>query len=102
MRDAAVAHDAAVLDCVPSTLGLSGFSALSAGSSPSATVQASLPWLTQDELPDVEVSATPYGLTAEQVKQIKSVYYDGFHFAREYSKVYFSSGIKLLRACFDC
>eukprot|EP01043_Picozoa_sp_COSAG02_P074321 COSAG02_NODE_14832_length_1232_cov_0.756399_1_plen_62_part_00 len=29
----------------------------------------------------VIADTAPYGLTAEQVKQIKSVYYDGFHYA---------------------
>ncbi len=37
--------------------------------------------VTQDELPDTEATATPYGLTQEQVKQIKSIYYDGFSYS---------------------
>jgi hypothetical protein len=37
--------------------------------------------VTTDELPDVGASVTPYGLTAEQVKRIKSIYYDGFSYS---------------------
>ena len=35
----------------------------------------------QQDLPDVEATATPYGLTAAQVREIKGLYYDGFHYA---------------------
>ena len=37
--------------------------------------------VTQDQLPDVEVSATPYGLTAQQQKVIRDLYYGDFHYA---------------------
>eukprot|EP01043_Picozoa_sp_COSAG02_P095421 COSAG02_NODE_31788_length_527_cov_0.948598_2_plen_36_part_01 len=32
-------------------------------------------------MPDVDVSATPYGLTAQQQAVIKELYYGGFHYA---------------------
>ena len=37
--------------------------------------------VTAAELPDVDVSATPYGLTAQQQAVIKELYYGGFHYA---------------------
>jgi hypothetical protein len=37
--------------------------------------------VTEDELPAVGASVTPYGLTAEQVKRIKAIYYDGFSYS---------------------
>jgi hypothetical protein len=37
--------------------------------------------VTEDELPDVGASATPYGLSAEQVRHIKAIYYDGFSYS---------------------
>ena len=37
--------------------------------------------VTASELPGVEISATPYGLTAPQQKVIKDLYYGDFHYA---------------------
>ena len=45
------------------------------------TVVTLLRAVTQDQLPDVEVSATPYGLTAQQQKVIRDLYYGDFHYA---------------------
>ena len=33
------------------------------------------------DLPDADVSATPYGLTVDQVRVIKDLYYGDFHYA---------------------